>query len=92
VLTIFFVPDLNHATDDGSGFCAYMHRHEDIGYWKVLTVKYPKGPKDPVNKNGNMSMDGVGKYFLIIKCLANFCISGVIHNNVVDWVRSTETL
>jgi hypothetical protein len=34
-------PDINHATDDGSGLCAYMHRHEDIGYWKVVECSAP---------------------------------------------------
>jgi hypothetical protein len=36
-----FCPDLNHAADDGSGLCAYMHRHEDIGYWKVVECSAP---------------------------------------------------
>ena len=23
--------------DDGSGLCVYMHRHEDIGFWKATS-------------------------------------------------------
>ena len=23
--------------DDGNGLCAYMHRHEEIGYWRVTS-------------------------------------------------------
>lgn len=29
-------PDLEHHESDNSGWCAYMHRHDDIGYWKVV--------------------------------------------------------
>ena len=25
---------MNHE-DDGSGFCVYMHRYDDVGFWKV---------------------------------------------------------
>ena len=33
-----YEPDLTHH-DSQDGSCPYMHRHEDIGYWKVNELK-----------------------------------------------------
>ena len=31
-------PDLNHHDGDtADGWCAYMHRHDDIGYWRIVS-------------------------------------------------------
>ncbi len=51
--------NLDMDDDDGSGLCVYMHRHEDIGFWKATSCSREMATICEYPRYKNISMASV---------------------------------